>query len=227
MQKESFTILKNIPIFKGLKESDYEQIFSKGKILNYPKNTTLLHQGENVDRILFILDGKVKVSQIGEDGNQVLLRVLGHGQPLAAVTVLENDLSPATAFSLEPTKVFALKKDQFLDCMSKHASISLKITQLLLKRISELQQRLREMATECVEKRIARTLIRFVKSHGKESKEGVLIDFPLTRQDLAEFTGTTLFTVSRLLKNWEKEKILKSGRKKVILLNLEKLKLFF
>lgn len=226
MHNDSFHVLKSIPIFKGLKENDYEQIFSKGKILSYSKNTTLLHQGESVDRILFILEGKIKVTQIGEDGNQVLLRVLGSGQPLAAVAVLENDLSPATAFALEKTKVFSLKKEQLLECMSKHASVSLKITQLLLKRISELQQRLREMATERVEKRIARTLLRFAKSQGKETKEGILIDFPLTRQDLAEFTGTTLFTVSRLLKNWENEKILKSARKKVILSNLEKLKTF-
>ena len=109
--------------------------------------------------------------------------------------------------------------------MSQYPPIALSITQLLLKRIAELQKRFREIATEKVETRIARTLLRFASHHGIKNPRGLLIDFPLTRQDLAEFTGTTLFSVSRLLKNWEREGLLESGRKRVTLLQVEKLKL--
>lgn len=218
--------LKKISIFKGLQETDYLKIFQKGKISVYNKNSILAHQGEEMREVYFILEGKVKIFQIGEDGNQILLRVIGPGQPLAAVAVLENSSLPATAHALQKTVVFSLKKDTLLEVMSQYAVVGLQITQLLLKRIAELQQRLREMATERVEKRIARTLLRFAKSHGLVQKEGLLIDFPLTRQDLAEFTGTTLFTVSRLLKSWEEGGIILSGRKKIIIYKSEALKSF-
>ncbi|MBF0493050.1 MAG: Crp/Fnr family transcriptional regulator [Deltaproteobacteria bacterium] len=216
--------LKKVPILKGLHDSDYTRIFSLGKIKHFQKNISLFNQGDEAAAVLIILEGKIKISQIGEDGNQVLLRVLGPGQLLAGVAVLENGTYPATGNTLEKTTLFCLDKTALLLLMSQYPPIALSIIQLLLKRIEELQKRFREIATERVEIRIARTLLHFASQHGIKKPEGILIDFPLTRQDLAEFTGTTLFSVSRLLKTWEREEILESGRKKVTLLQVEKLK---
>jgi CRP-like cAMP-binding protein len=84
-------------------------------------------------------------------------------------------------------------------------------------------EKLREMATERVEQRIARTLARLANQIGKQTEAGILIDAPLTRQDLAEMTGTTVFTVSRTLKSWEREGILQVGREKVTITNPHRL----
>jgi CRP-like cAMP-binding protein len=87
---------------------------------------------------------------------------------------------------------------------------------LLSERLREVQERFRELATERVAQRIARALLRLVRQAGRRVKNGVLIDMPLSRQDLAEMTGTTLYTVSRTLSEWESRGILESGREKVL-----------
>ena len=78
-----------------------------------------------------------------------------------------------------------------------------------------MQNRVVEMSTEQVERRVARALLRLVNQTGRKTREGILIDFPISRQDIAEMTGTTLHTVSRLLSAWEASGIVRSGRQKV------------
>ena len=88
---------------------------------------------------------------------------------------------------------------------------------LLAQHFTDLQDRYRELATERVERRVARALLRLVRQAGKRTEEGVHIDIPLSRQDLAEMTGTTLYTVSRILSEWEQKGLVNSGRERVTL----------
>ncbi len=87
---------------------------------------------------------------------------------------------------------------------------------ILSERICEMQDRFRELATERVAQRVARALLRLVRQAGRRTEEGVLIDLPLSRRDLAELTGTTLFTVSRVLSEWEAAGTVRTGRRRVI-----------
>jgi CRP-like cAMP-binding protein len=83
--------------------------------------------------------------------------------------------------------------------------------------ISELQERQKALVTDRVEQRIARILLKLAAQSGRKIDEGVLIDLPLTRQDIAEMSGTTLFTVSRTLNEWEREGLLEIGRERVVI----------
>jgi CRP-like cAMP-binding protein len=84
-------------------------------------------------------------------------------------------------------------------------------------RFATLQGQYLEMATQRVEQRVALTLLRLVRQFGKRVEDGVLIDMPLSRQDLAEMTGTNIFNVSRILSSWEQEGVVQTGRKRVVL----------
>jgi CRP-like cAMP-binding protein len=90
-------------------------------------------------------------------------------------------------------------------------------------RLNDTHSRVVEMATEQVEQRVAHALLRLVKQTGKTTDEGILIDFPISRQDIAEMTGTTLHTVSRLLTSWEDQGLVKSGRQKVTIVEPHRL----
>jgi CRP/FNR family transcriptional regulator, nitrogen oxide reductase regulator len=89
--------------------------------------------------------------------------------------------------------------------------------QTLADRVSEFQDRIRELTTERVERRIARALLRLAQQTGRKVEDGVLVDLLITRQDIAEMTGTTIFTVSRTMSQWETQGIIKSGREKIII----------
>jgi len=95
--------------------------------------------------------------------------------------------------------------------------LALNAIQFMAQHLQEFQDRYRELATQRVERRLARTILRLASQTGRKVEEGVLIDMPLTRQDLAEMSGTTLYTVSRTLSKWETDGLIISGREKVII----------
>ena len=101
--------------------------------------------------------------------------------------------------------------------MEQIPQISINALGILASRVREFQDRLRELATERVERRIAHTLLRLARQTGRKVPEGVLIDMHLTRQDLAEMTGTTLYTVSRTLSQWEAQGLVQSSRERVVI----------
>jgi len=217
-------ILKRSPIFQGIEMEDLLKIVSKGQWKRVNKGVNLLQQGENAECVYILVEGKTKLTQLSSEGNQVVLSILGPGQIIGGVAVLENASYPATALATEKCHLFCLNKKSLTGLMSEYPAISMNVVKLLLRRIQELQERFRELATERVEKRMARTILRLAQHQGRKIPQGVLIDVPLTRQDLAEITGTTLFTASRLLKSWEAQGLLGSEKKKLILKKPEELR---
>jgi CRP-like cAMP-binding protein len=95
--------------------------------------------------------------------------------------------------------------------------VTLNAVQFVAGRLHDLQRRYRQLVTERVERRVARALLRLVPDAGRRVDVGIEIDFPVSRQDIAEMTGTTLYTVSRMLSAWEKHGIVRSGRQRIIL----------
>jgi CRP-like cAMP-binding protein len=107
--------------------------------------------------------------------------------------------------------------------MRKHSSIALNAVALLGERYHEMQIRLRELSTEKVEQRIAHTIVRLSQQAGRRTARGIEIAIPLSRQDLAEMSGTTLHTVSRTLSAWEEQGIVSCGRRRVVVSDPQKL----
>jgi CRP-like cAMP-binding protein len=89
----------------------------------------------------------------------------------------------------------------------------------MAQRLQEFQGQIRTLSTERVERRLARVLLRLVCQVGRKIEDGVLIDLSVTRQDLAEMSGTTLYTVSRILSQWERQGLVDSGRERVVIRN--------
>lgn len=103
--------------------------------------------------------------------------------------------------------------------METHPRVALNTIHHLAQRVQELQQRNLELATERVERRIAHVLLRLVRASGRKAETGILIDFPLSRQDIAEMSGTTLYTVSRTLNAWQQKGLVEIGRERVLICN--------
>ena len=102
------------------------------------------------------------------------------------------------------------------ELMQRHPRIAVNALKMVGGRTEEMLHRLREFATEPVERRIARALLRLSGQAGRRVGMGVEIGFPLSRQDIAEMTGSTLYTVSRTLREWERQGLVASGRRRVV-----------
>ena len=155
--------------------------------------------------------------QITPNGQQITLRMMTPGQTYGGIALLNPRTGyPATA-PAENSTAFAWDTNHLRTLAEKEPSIALNAMQLMHTYITELQERQRTLVTERVEQRIARILLKLAAESGKKVAEGVLIDMPLTRQDVAEMSGTTLYTVSRTLNEWERAGLLKIGRGRVII----------
>ncbi|HEY3312254.1 MAG TPA: Crp/Fnr family transcriptional regulator [Anaerolineales bacterium] len=175
-------------------------------------------QGDSATHAYVLLQGRVKMMQVTPNGQQITLRILTPGQTFGGVALLNpTDGYPASAQAVQNSTALAWDTDTLRELVSQDSTISLNVMQLMHGYITELQDRQSALTSEKVEQRIARTLLKLAAQSGRKVAEGVLIDIPLSRQDVAEMTGTTLFTVSRTLKDWERQEILSIGRERVVI----------
>jgi CRP-like cAMP-binding protein len=138
---------------------------------------------------------------------------------MGIIVVLSNTTYPLSAEVVSDCTALRWDYEATVHLMELFPGLALNGLRLVAGRFQELQSRYQELATERVERRVARTLLRLARQTGRRTEEGVLIDLPLSRQDLGEMTGTTLYTVSRILSNWEQQALIQTGRERVIICN--------
>ena len=212
-------LLASINLFSRLSIQELDEIATTATQRDYDKNAYLFHQGDPARRFCVLVNGKVKLTQLTEDGQQIILRYVSPGEAFAIIAVLSKIPYPVTATAVDQVSLLSWEDKEMLDLMQKHPQLAINSLSILAKRIQEFQDRFREIATERVERRIARALLRLASQTGRKLEHGILIDISLTRQDLAEMTGTTLYTVSRTLSQWEKDGLVSSQREQVTILS--------
>jgi CRP-like cAMP-binding protein len=209
--------LQRVGMFHGIAPSDLVSIAQAARRRQLSAETFLFHQGDPAEVIYVPVQGRLKLTQITPEGHEVILRYVGVGEMTGATAVFGETAYPASAETLEETRVLGWDNATIIRLIEQYPCLGLNILHLLSVRLQELQDRLREMSTERVERRIARALLRLVSQLGRKAETGVLIVLSLSRQDLANMTGTTLYTVSRVLSRWEEEGIIETGREKVLI----------
>lgn len=206
-----------MPLFGGLDEAGLTAVAEDARLVRVAGGRTFFREDEPA-RLFFVLRrGRVKFTQMSAEGHEVILRVIGAGEPFGGVAaIVENAAYPVTARALEPSEAYVWDGARITALMHRFPAIAINAARMIADRLHELQRQHRELMTERVERRIARALLRLAGHAGRRVDQGVEIDFPLSRQDLAQMTGTTLFTVSRTLSGWEADGLIATGRRRVI-----------
>lgn len=175
----------------------------------------VMMQGEAADRIFYLIDGKLRLSQITPDGQQVVMRLLNSGSLFGLIAVSEGMEYPISAQALGDCDLLVWTGADLRALIQQYPQMTGQVISYLAGAVREFQTRFTELATERVERRLARSLLRLAGQTGVKTAEGVLIDLPLSRQDLAEMSGTTLFTTSRIISQWEQQGLVLAGRERV------------
>ncbi len=219
-------IFQETDLFEGLSTDQRDKIIKKGFHQVLKPKSILFQQGDPAERFYMVNTGRLKLTKLNEQGKEVIMRYIGAGELTAAITSLKDWEYPLTAESVEDTEVTGWDKAGVLNMIETYPKIAINLLNIVLTRIDDIQHRYLELSTERVEQRVARTLLRLMRSAGLKKTEGILIDLPLSRQNIADFSGTTLFTVSRTLSAWEKKGWIKSGREKITITAPHSLVLF-
>lgn len=205
-------------LFAGLTDNVAASLTAAASSRHAGPGTILFHQGDAPDHLIQIVSGLVRMTQVNLDGAQTTLRIMRPGEILGCVAVFQQFPYPATATALEDVVLISWRSGQILELMREHHSIMENMLRIVGIRASEMVQRVVEMSGKRVEQRIASALLRLADQAGNKAHDGIRIEFPVTRADLAEMVGVTYFTISRTLSKWQAQGLVKSGRRRITIL---------
>jgi CRP-like cAMP-binding protein len=200
-----------------LTEVERRAVVENGRWRQLDVGEFFFHQGEPAELMYLIARGRVKLTQLTPDGTQVILNYFGPGEGLGIIIALSNMAYPLSAEVVEVCTCIYWDKETMRRLMLQYPQLALNGLDMVARRFAQLQERYQELSTQRVEQRIARTLLRLVTQFGKQVENGILVDMALTREDLAQMTGTNLYNVSRILSKWEQQGFVYTERKYIVL----------
>jgi CRP-like cAMP-binding protein len=208
-------LFKNSPVFAALNESERKDLSALAKEKTLVQDENIFWEGDQSDWFYIINAGKVRIFKSASSGKEITLSFFGPGEIFGEVAVLENKPYPASAQATSAARLIGIKKADFWDYLLKHPPIALKIISVLSGRLREAQSRLRDLAGERVEQRLARMLLMLSVKLGST--------IPFTRQELSDMAGTTTETTIRVLSQWKDQGVIRSVRGKIIIADDKKL----
>jgi CRP-like cAMP-binding protein len=215
------SVVKSFPMFERMPDGDIEALLAQAASKRIGLGEAFFEQGAPATHFFLLINGRLKVTQVTSDGQQIIVRVVHPGDLFGFAKALRRSDYPGTALAAQESLALSWPTDlwpQFID-RSPHLAVSALNT--IGQRLEEAHTRFREMSTEEVERRVAHTVIRLSRQAGRAEGGGVRIDFPISRQDIAEMTGTTLHTVSRILSAWESKGLVEGGRQKLLVRDIK------
>jgi len=211
------SLLEASPLFKALSPNERQAVAPLLHLQTVRRGSFLFHEGDPADRLYLVAEGKVKVLKHSLGGQEVILHLASRGDLIGGIAMLGEQQYPATAQAQTDVRVATLAGQDFWQLMRTYPEVATNIIDVLLSRLRQAHETIRQMAFERVERRLARLLLRMVTRFGKRTGDGVLIDIVLTRQDLAAMTGTTLESASRVMSKWQKRGLVESRHRKILI----------
>jgi CRP-like cAMP-binding protein len=217
------SLIKNLELFQSLSESQLDQALDSAQSVLLQDGATVFAQGDPADRFFVLLHGHLKVVQVTPDGEQVTVRYVNPGEVFGIARAMRRSHYPASTVAVQESLILSWPSSEWDQFIVGNPQFAFNALQTVGQRLQDAHSRIRELSTEEVEQRVARAILRLVDQSGAKTTEGIEISFPITRQDIAEMTGTTLHTVSRLLSQWKDQGLVTSGRKRITVCSLERL----
>jgi len=211
------------PLFSGILPGDYSGISSTARVKKIARGEMLYIAGDSVNQVLLVSAGFVKITQLGDSGNEVIIRLCGPGDVLGAMGLLSTLPHRTTAQAFRECRALVWEASAFRSLVGRYPVLHQNMVNMLGDDLLELEVRFREVATERVGPRVARQLVRLLEQIGRPADNGEM-EVCLSREDLAQMTGTTLFTVSRLLSAWEARGMVKPRREAVAICDVQSLR---
>jgi CRP-like cAMP-binding protein len=205
MSPDSETLLRSCALFSRLTAEDRRKVAEISLERHYDKGDQVFAEGDPSDLIFTIVSGRVKVVKAIPGGKELILEILGSGDPLGAIAAYESRPYPASAVALEEAVCIASKRAAFMALLETCPSLVRGMLGGFSLRVIELGKRLSEITGSRVEARFAQIFLKLSDRLGRPRGGGVFVPIVLSRQDLADLAGTTMETSIRIMSRWGKE----------------------
>ena len=213
----SSTCIGSLWIFQNLAPGDIQAIVRNALRKKRTKGQALFFQGDSADEVFLIKGGRIKLTKVLEDGTELLLDIRKNGDFVGENMFSEKGLYPVSAVCLEDTLTCGFSRTQFEELVIQYPTVGLQVIKNLSERISWLTDRVGCLAVSNIEERLYRVLHNVAKEHGEQSPKGMVIQFPLTHEDLSFLTGAHRVTITRAIKTLKQAgKIVLEGRRLIL-----------
>jgi CRP/FNR family transcriptional regulator len=212
MTKATPALLAQIPLFRRVSPEDRERIAAVAHVRDYTRGERVFDEDDPSDFFFVVVTGRVKVFKHAPNGNDIILEMFGPGGPLGAVAAYESRPYPASAQAMEPSECLLIPRAAFFQLLEQHPTLVRGLLGSLSLRLVQLTTRLAELTGGRVEARFARLFLKLAEQLGRPERGGVFIPLPLSRQELADWTGTTIETSIRIMSRWGKDDVLRTEK---------------
>ena len=218
--------LKKIDLFKNLSDDELKELEPYLATLTVKKKEDIFSEGDQPEWFYIVSQGKVKITKISQDGKEIILEIISPTDIFGGVAVLRNFPYPANAVAMEDSEILRISRKNLMRLVDRFPNLMYCIALQLGDRMKSSYDSLKNIALERVEARIAALLLKLANKVGKETKEGLLIDMRLTKQDVADMVGTTVETSIRTFSKFKKQGLLSDTDGKFIIKDREGLTAF-
>lgn len=217
-------MLRQSPVFAGLPAREVEALAALAVEEAHRPRSYIFMEGDPSRWFYLVKSGHVKIVRHSKTGKDVVLELLGPGEVFGGVAVIEKRAYPAAAQATEPTVVLKIAADPMIAVAERHPSFIKEIALMIGRRLRAAHDSVRSLAVDPVEARLAAALLRLAEREGARGKRGVTLPFHLTRQSLADMSGTTVETAIRVLSRWLRDGLLLDEGGRLVLRDPEALR---
>ena len=210
-------LLKDGVLFKNIADSELKAICQAATRNKYQKDDYLFHEDEPANTISVLVEGAIHLSQLTPKGQQVIMHYLSPGDEIGILALFPDQVYPVTAVAATECITLTWSRQTLSSLIQKYPQLTLNALEMMTQRFVVLQNQYRQLATERVEQRIARIIMQIAEKTGQDAKHGIRLTPPPSRQQIAEMAGATLFTVSRICSQWEKDGLVHTNRRSLLI----------
>jgi CRP-like cAMP-binding protein len=216
-------LLGNSPFFIGLIPEQVEEVQRSFRQQHYDVGDAIQVAGDPADRLSIVAAGTVKMARPTIDGQEVLLDFLGPGEHFGSLAELGDEAYREDVTAHTAACILYTTADEFQSLLQTYPVVALATLGIVAARLRSAHSAIEQLSAHPVDHRVATTLLHLVDKRGREEGEGMLIEIPLSRQDVADMTGATVETVSRVLSEFRRSGLIESGRRWITVLDRERL----
>ncbi|MAT59731.1 MAG: hypothetical protein CMF23_17295 [Ignavibacteriae bacterium] len=216
-------LLHALPFFRNLSHKEMHNVNKVFSDTKYDLGDIIYREGERSTRLCVVASGSVKLIKQNLDGKEILTDILKQGEFFGNIDPSGETFYVETAIAQVSSCIMKINSEQFRNILEKYPTASLKVLDIMSKRLNESQERIKQLSANTVENRIAYTILKLGEKLGIKNELGLLIQIPLTRYDIAGMTGTTPETASRIISKFKDLGLIKTGRKWTVITNISEL----
>jgi CRP-like cAMP-binding protein len=210
-------LLASVSIFSSMSDDELDLLLRATTTKKLDARQTLFRKGDAGNQLYAIASGSLKVMATGADGRDVLFTLLGAGDVIGEISILDGGERSASAVAFEPTELLVLHRRELIPFLEQHPHIAIGLAGVLAAMVRRLSERAEDRQTMPLAGRMAKRLLALAEQHGQRPIVGGPVEIRLPQQDLADLVGATRESVNKLLRGWEEQGIVGLGRGRVVL----------